>query len=469
LLIKKIAKEEPSKKILVVSRLSRLVNKIKGDVEKARGDDNLTFKTYDDFMQLLVGSVTPASESESDSFIIFDRIRFDCDGSGVSFKTEFVDGHLSKLERKKMTDNSIQPLVLWNAICTIKSNARCAITKCPLTLNEYLSLPLSFGLQTNQREICYNIFLKYEQWRSQETYWDETDRSMYVLKNGPSVLKEDVYLSWVERVKRGEMDLLNEEGDPLDPFFFDMVSTIHQVAVKLVRLLTIHCCSHYKQVACDEAQDFSELDLALFVRLSAGVRSVFINADPAQSVELGISMRKGTINDVAHSQIFDKHNNQVKDNLQEIMLQTNHRTHHENLSLGKAIRSVLARSFKLPNSNEHSLIHGRLPQLLRIKKISDLANENIFKGGNVVFISPDDIVQDLRTQFHHLGIENDLFGVKEAKGLEFSLDSGHLSNLGEALLNGRTVFVGCLVVVKLQSPTQERTFVVRRWKSVTIL
>ena len=154
--------------------------------------------------------------------------------------------------------------------------------------------------------------------------------------------------------------------------------------------------------------------------MSSGVRNVFINADPAQSVELGISMRKGTINDVVHSQIFDKHNNQVKDNLQEIMLQTNHRTHHENLSLGKAIRSVLARSFKLPNSNEHSLIHGRLPQLLRIKKISDLANQNIFKGGNIVFLAPDEIVQDLRTHFHHLGIENDLFGVKEAKGLEFS-------------------------------------------------
>ena len=51
---------------------------------------------------------------------------------------------------------------------------------------------------------------------------------------------------------------------------------------------------------------------------------MFLNADPAQSVELGISMRKGTVNDVLHSHIFDKHN-QVKDNLQEIMLQTNHR------------------------------------------------------------------------------------------------------------------------------------------------
>ena len=327
LLIKKIAKEEPSKKILVVSRLSRLINKIKGDVQKARAGDNLTFATYDDFMQLLVGSVIPTNESESNSFITFDRIRFDCDGgSGVSFQTEFVDGHLSMLERKKMTDNSIQPLVLWNAICTIKSNARCAITKCPLTLNEYLSLPLSFGLQTSQREICYSIFLKYEQWRNQKFYWDETDRSMYVQKHGPSVFKEEVYQSWVERVKRGEMDLLNEDGNPLHPFFFDMVSGTIILHTKFRDMLLKPSTTHIKQVACDEAQDFSELDLALFVRLSAGVRSVFFCADPAQSVEVGISMRKGTVNDVMNSLITDKRRQQVKENIQEIMLHTNHRT-----------------------------------------------------------------------------------------------------------------------------------------------
>jgi len=184
-------------------------------------------------------------------------------------------------------------------------------------------------------------------------------------------------------------------------------------------MLTIHCCTHHKQVACDEAQDFSELDLALFVRLSAGVRSVFICADSAQSVEVGISMRKGTLNDVMNSLITDKRRQQVKENMQEIMLQTNHRTHQENLSLAKAIRSVLARSFKLQNSDEHSLIHGKIPQLLSIKKISDLSNEDIFKGGNIVFLAPDEIVQDLRTQFHNLGIKNDLFSVREAKGLEF--------------------------------------------------
>lgn len=72
----------------------------------------------------------------------------------------------------------------------------------------------------------------------------------------------------------------------------------------------------------------TELDLALFVRMSAGLRSVFINADPAQSVEVGINMRPSTVNDVFHSLLSDKRT-QVKHNLQEITLQVS----HENISL----------------------------------------------------------------------------------------------------------------------------------------
>lgn len=73
----------------------------------------------------------------------------------------------------------------------------------------------------------------------------------------------------------------------------------------------------------------------------------------------------------------------------------------------------MARSFKLTASEEQSLIHGKLPKLLSIKKISDLKNESIFKGGNIVFLAPDELIQNLRTQFHDLGIKNDLFSVRE--------------------------------------------------------
>ena len=71
-----------------------------------------------------------------------------------------------------------------------------------------------------------------------------------------------------------------------------------------------------------------------------------------QSVELAVKMREGTVNDVFYSQIGEKGN--VKDALQSISLQTNHRTHAQNLAIAQAIRKILARSFKIPVSMELS-------------------------------------------------------------------------------------------------------------------
>lgn len=42
-----------------------------------------------------------------------------------------------------------------------------------------------------------------------------------------------------------------------------------------------------------------------------------------------------------------------------------------------------------------------------------------FRGGNCVFLAPDEKVHGLRMQFAELGLMNDIFGVREAKGLEF--------------------------------------------------
>ena len=52
--------------------------------------------------------------------------------------------------------------------------------------------------------------------------------------------------------------------------------------------------------------------------MSASIRSLFLSADPAQSVELGVSMREGTVNDVVHSLLDGKQ--QVKNVLQYISL-----------------------------------------------------------------------------------------------------------------------------------------------------
>lgn len=216
---------------------------------------------------------------------------------------------------------------------------------------------------------------------------------MYVLRHGPSVFSDDKFVPWTERVEAmGEIDLLDGDGDPLHPFFFDMIF-------------------------CDEAQDFSELDLTLFLRMSAGLRSVFIGADSAQSVELGIKMRSGTMNDVFHWNIKSSSQLHVKDVLQVLGLNTNHRTHSQNLALGKTIRRILTRSFDVPNSNETAIVEGRQsPRALRIKKLSDLIDSNIFVAPNVVFLAPDEKTQEMRALFRDLKINNDLFSVREAKG-----------------------------------------------------
>jgi len=81
------------------------------------------------------------------------------------------------------------------------------------------------------------------------------DRTLYILKHGPAPFSECPYVSWIDRInKHGDATVMDF------PFFFD-------------------------EVAADESQDFTESDMALFARMSGSVRSLYLSADAAQSVE----------------------------------------------------------------------------------------------------------------------------------------------------------------------------------------
>ena len=123
-----------------------------------------------------------------------------------------------------------------------------------------------------------------------------------------------------------------------------------------------------------------------------------------------MKMREGTVNDVIHSLINDG-KRQVKDVLQYISLQTNHRTHAQNLAISQAVRRILARSFNVPITNERALINGNLPKVLHVSSLHNLADASTFCGGNIVFLAPDEKVHDLRVQLSELGVQNDIFGV----------------------------------------------------------
>ena len=71
-MIRKVSQEHPSRRILVVSRLQRLVKIIKTAVEEKRSDkgiDNVTFFTYDELLQQLARAVIPDEESQQQTFI----------------------------------------------------------------------------------------------------------------------------------------------------------------------------------------------------------------------------------------------------------------------------------------------------------------------------------------------------------------------------------------------------------------
>lgn len=80
---------------------------------------------------------------------------------------------------------------------------------------------------------------------------------------------------------------------------------------------------------------------------------------------------------------------------------------------------MLARSFGIRMSEEHALLNGPIPEALKLDKVEDLINEDLFRGGNIVFITPDEKANELRFRLLQLGIQNDVFSVRDAKGLEF--------------------------------------------------
>lgn len=288
--MRKIISEDETKKLLFVSRLSRLVSAVKTRVETDRDGKNVTFTTYDDLMTQLVRCLSRTQNTtnidERTQFSIFSQVTFSgtADSISPSFEIEFYSNYLNDGERMTLKKNQIESMTLWGAFRVIKSNIKCAESKRHLTVNEYVDLPQSFGLNENQRKLVYKIYLRYEEWLREGNFkWDEADRVMYILMSAGHVFNDKDFISWEERsYHRGEEGFVDQDNVPLAPFY-------------------------YHTTFIDEAQDFSDLDLFLLFRMSSGVRSVLLGADPAQSIEIGLRMQPRTVNDVVHACLPQTH------------------------------------------------------------------------------------------------------------------------------------------------------------------
>ena len=83
-------------------------------MQERRGDEGVTFMTYDQLLELLARRVVPDEDAAYKSFVTFSQIRFDCDDTeGISFRQEFVN-KLSDKSSKELTEEGIEPLTLWN-------------------------------------------------------------------------------------------------------------------------------------------------------------------------------------------------------------------------------------------------------------------------------------------------------------------------------------------------------------------
>ena len=129
-MIKRLIQEDANSRILVISRLSRLISNIQSAVEEEReNSESLTFTTYDELLHLLARCVEPDDESECRSFLRFDRIQFECD-EGVSFSRDFIGKgrdkkgqflSLNDKERKQMDKGCIEPLTLFQGKQSVTS------------------------------------------------------------------------------------------------------------------------------------------------------------------------------------------------------------------------------------------------------------------------------------------------------------------------------------------------------------
>ena len=124
----------------MVTRLPRLIQFVKSQVREllsksnASSDepreiymDNMTFTTYNNFMETLVKTVNETIYENDNlertgrmTFVEFLEVRYDCsEKQAKSFKEKFFECNLTDSTKKRLKDASIEPLTLWQAIINV--------------------------------------------------------------------------------------------------------------------------------------------------------------------------------------------------------------------------------------------------------------------------------------------------------------------------------------------------------------
>ena len=274
---------------------------------------------------------------------------------------------------------NLDSLVVWTHIRSfIKGSIEAVLAGRPLTLKEYLALaPERCRLTSDQRREVYSVFEVYEGQLARDRLWDESGRTLDTL----SLL-----------LSRWD-GLPCSAGCPVNP-------------------------APYDRVYVDEVQDCTQAEIALFL-VAAGMntQALFLAGDPAQAVAEGVDFRFEEVRAVVYrlSNGRERLDRPVK-------LEVNYRSHTGILNCASGILSKMFVLF--PGSAkvlqpDRGLFTGPLPAFW----LNDRPHNNslhqvlssVSNSERLVIVCPD----ERREVLSLCCPERLVFGIKEAKGLEF--------------------------------------------------
>ncbi|XP_061181485.1 TPR and ankyrin repeat-containing protein 1-like [Saccostrea echinata] len=276
------------------------------------------------------------------------------------------------------------PSLIWMEIMSFIRGSFEALSKPTgyLSKQEYLDLGRKRAPNfSGEREHIYEIFRKYDHFKSQKFLFDETD----LVQNVYNRFKKEKEMKWI----------------------------IHQIYV-------------------DETQDFTQAELCLLLRVCQSPNEMFLTGDTAQSIMRGIAFR---FNDLRSLFFYAKKSmhaigkaSGVKVPKQVYQLTHNYRSHAGILSLASSILELMVEFF--PESfdrlqKDQGLFQGPAPVLLESCSFSDLAvllrgnkrkTSHIEFGAHQAILVVNDAARDNIPEELNLGL---ILTIYEAKGLEF--------------------------------------------------
>ncbi|XP_062597185.1 TPR and ankyrin repeat-containing protein 1-like [Saccostrea cucullata] len=276
------------------------------------------------------------------------------------------------------------PSLIWMEIMSFIRGSFEALSKPNghLSKQEYLDLGRKRAPNfSGEREHIYEIFKKYDHFKSQKFLFDETD----LVQNVYNRFKKEKEMKWI----------------------------IHQIYV-------------------DETQDFTQAELCLLLRVCQSPNEMFLTGDTAQSIMRGIAFR---FNDLRSLFFYAKRSmhaigkaSGVKVPKQVYQLTHNYRSHAGILSLASSILELMVEFF--PESfdrlqKDQGLFQGPAPVLLESCSFSDLAvllrgnkrkTSHIEFGAHQAILVVNDAARENIPEELNLGL---ILTIYEAKGLEF--------------------------------------------------